>query len=298
MNTASFPHRIILPTRQPVVRETKYLRITSALSATAIALVLTCGILITVWFVSRTSQDRATIHGWRHPPQHIGTIRETNSVLPTGPVVQSPDTEQPVASFLSDNVVQTILIHAATAAAAPEPVSATPTDGKGVVETGMSFHDVSLRPKRDHAQKWQFEVAAPADLTDYVTMLQQLQIELGMMSANGRITYLAPADNGSQIRNSENASDDPRFGAVWNEGQLHMLDEQLYRLAGVNADGSRIVHFFAPQLEQRLRTLETEFSAVPAELVRRTTFRITKTDGLWSVHVTQQDTVADDAQRR
>jgi len=289
-HAALLPHRIVVTSRTPIAGETAYDRITSALLAGLLLLALTCGLLIAIWlqqvsFAQSTTGDDAE-------PTPRGVAIESDRVENKRPlvnaVVQSPehvddeDTAAPRQTLeLMLNNLESVVADgsAMLPPTAPQPQGGvTPVEGDGQSVFGQPR---SIR-------RWVFDVQPPRNAASYIRMLGQLGIDLGAVFPDGRIVYLSHTDGQAITNTAASAATDRRFFTTWNRGELQKLDEDLFRTAGVDVVGAKVVHLFSQELEQKLVRLETAFAGRSEHQIQRTWFEIGAEGGAFRIHVTKQ----------
>ncbi len=294
-STVLLPHRIVVSHRTPIVGETAYEKVTTALLTGLLLLCLVCGLLVAIWL--QFDWHLSTHDGSPPSPGNNGgsmTIATERSNLhkPLVAAAVSPPLqltehetshpERPVEQLI--NAIEDSAVDA----------SSIGTDSSSHL-SGMEFSETAGEKDSGNSKLWRarkirrwfFNVQAPRNAAEYTRMVNEAGIELGALFPDGRLVYLSHSNGVASVRTAS-ATLDNRYFTVWSRGELQQLDEELFREAGVDIAGAQIVHLFSPRLEQDLIRRELAFAGRSADMIQRTWFRIEPAHGAFEVSVVRQ----------
>ncbi|MCR9201242.1 MAG: hypothetical protein NXI04_21585 [Planctomycetaceae bacterium] len=260
--------------------ESAHDRLSAGLLAAGLTLAATCVWLIALWYSRRVPQEVS-----RLSPESTAVQREVASALPSTEI-RVPDTSDEVAPPNSEQDLQQ-MINSVTSLQGPHPLpvhlDSGDTDGEGDRSRLAEGAGIGAtgRPAgwsavgTNTAQRWRMEYPA-GDLSTYARALSEFDIEPACIFPDGRIIYLTGLADEPQTRIGRVGPEEGRLFMVWDvSSERARGDRELFRKAGVTSFASaRLVHFFSPETESRLQTLEYEYRQRTAGDIRRTEFRL------------------------
>ena len=129
----------------------------------------------------------------------------------------------------------------------------------------------------------------PASVNEYAQWLDYFKIELGLLGRDNKVYY---------AYNLGRPKPDVRIGDPTDEHRLYMnpavshfaaLDRELAVKAGIADKGQIILHFYPPEAQAIIYTLEQERAGGrKPEQIRRTVFRVTRTGDRFVFSVEEQ----------
>lgn len=199
-----------------------------------------------------------------------------------------------------EEVVEQVLDVSEDAAAvvAPKESSGSNNTGTSGVAEGTGGRPLgSGGPGRGGAkreQRWIVEFADKGDLKSYAAQLDFFGIELAaMFPAEGRLVYMSnmSADKPTTREITEGAAGaEQRLFMNWAEGseERRQADVELFQKAGIDASAAGVLHFYSPETETLLATIEQEFGGNAAAEIRKTYFRVRKAGSGYEFYVHKQ----------
>lgn len=282
----------------PVLRETRYDLVTSFLMAVVLALALAVVWLLSLWMAARPARGTETV-----PLEIIeipggaedGVVDETlrldspEDVSDDPSLAEIPDDPE-VAETLED-VIE--LADSATTQAQQQFELDAVNRGRPGSAAGSGRQALGLGPGETglpREQRWFVRFDDEGTLSDYARQLDFFGIELGVLKADGTLTYVSQfAGDTPTVRSATSGAGERRLYMTWQGGGRKIADVQLLRTAGVDVGGGVIFHFYPPETENQLAELERNYANRETIDIRRTYFLVESTgDGGFRFTVTRQ----------
>jgi hypothetical protein len=290
--------------RPPHIKVTRYDVVISALSTSALFAVLTLIVMVCIWLANMlpSPQKKQVI---MLPPGDGGYEDGDPNATPN---VESPEdaAEDPsVANEETDvteleEVVEQIIDVAEDASAVVAPNEFTDSKNSGVAGSADGTGGKPLgtggggRGGAKREQRWIVEFADKGDLKSYAAQLDSFGIELGaMFQASGRLVYMSnmSADPPVTREIKQDAADgESRLFMNWADGseERRQADVELFQKAGIDASAAVILHFYSPETESLMASIEQEFGNRTVSEIRKTFFRVRRTGTGYEFYVQKQ----------
>ncbi len=137
--------------------------------------------------------------------------------------------------------------------------------------------------------RWYVKFSDTASVEEYARQLDYFGIELGVLSANGVLTYASKLSAGQPAtRQVQSGKDEKRLFFRWQGGERKGADEALLAKAGVTVGNGTIFHFYSQQTENILATLEAQYTRRALKEVRRTYFNVIRKEQNYEFVITRQ----------
>ncbi|MEZ6125895.1 MAG: hypothetical protein R3C49_22435 [Planctomycetaceae bacterium] len=283
--------------RVPVMSETKFDVATSAQIAAALALAGFALLLIAIWLsnllpevtslpVIMTAGEGGFEDGSPDETLNVESIED-----PTDDPSLSNDQDMTQLEEITDQVMTLSETASALtepnaysdAAAGGNPGSAEGTGGRPLGTGGGGPGGT----KRE--QRWLVEFADKGDLKSYARQLDFFKIELGCAFRDGRIFYLSSMSTSPNLREARMSSQDQRLFMNWQGGDRVQADQELFVKAGLpNPQEGTVLHFYAPETEQKMAQIELAYANKPVEQIRRTYFQVRRAGSGYEFFVANQ----------
>jgi hypothetical protein len=216
--------------------------------------------------------------------------------------VESPEPEDPSASLVEEEseeveleeTLENVVELSNQATQQYEQVIAESTQSRGHVgsATGTGGRPLGMGGGTGgvpREQRWFVRFAEGASLDEYARQLDHFGIELGVLQPNGTLEYVWDFSSRPQKKVVSTGKDEKRLYMTWQSGERRASDERLLQRAGVSVSRrSLIFHFYPPQAEQMLATLEFNYRRRSAQEIRRTYFLAKKEGNGYVFQVTRQ----------
>jgi hypothetical protein len=139
-------------------------------------------------------------------------------------------------------------------------------------------------------QRWMVVFADKSDLNSYARQLDFFRIELGLLKAvENRLIYVSSVSTERPLtREVRTADSEKRLFMNWEGGDRKKADADLCRKAGLDPSGGVFLHFYPPELENRLAELELSYAGRTAAQIRRTVFEVKRSGDSYEFVVTDQ----------
>lgn len=163
-----------------------------------------------------------------------------------------------------------------------------PGSAKGTGKRALGFGPGTAGFPRE--QRWFVRFGDRASVEEYAKQLDFFRIELGALLPDGRLAYATKLNSPMpQVRYVQTGSNEKRLYMTWQGGERRGSDTELFRRAGVTvAEDTPIFHFYPPELESKLATLEKEYRNKNAKQIRRTYFSVEGEGGGYRLRVVRQ----------
>lgn len=284
------------PIRPPVLRVTRYDRVSSFMMSLIVATLLAVGFVIIQWYGIRKPPpmelvplDMIVGGGFEDGnPNETLQVESPEQVDPNVSPVDEKVEEQELKETL-DTVVQ--LSDRATRQV--EQVMAntneTGTTGSAVGTGGRPLGSGGGPGSGIPAyQRWyiRFNEASSAD---YAKQLDHFGIELAVFyPGSGKVAYAKNFSSGAPVITRKDKWDDDRVYFKWSGGPRERIDRELLQKAGLDPVGGQIFQFYPNQTVQLLGTIEQNYANRPAKEIRRTYFVVNPQGGGYTFVVTRQ----------
>jgi hypothetical protein len=282
----------------PVIRVTRYDQVSSWLISFVAALGGAVFFLAVLWVSLRPST---------HPKAVPVEIVELAGGVEDGAVdetlrVDSPEEAAPDATLADvaapeaeiqetlDNVME--LANEATNQAEKQYEFDTRNAGKSGSAKGTGRRALGLGPGDagiPREQRWFISFSDHATLSEYAAQLDFFGIELGALTADGKIVYLSKLKSPKPVtRTANRGSDEQRLYMIWQGGSRRKADLQLFSKAGLDVGDTVIFQFYPKETEDLLAKLERSYRNRLTAEIRRTYFAVQPADNGFEFAVTRQ----------
>lgn len=282
-SAAAAPSRAT-PVRVPVMRVTRYDRVTSFMIALVLGLVVGVVWLMVVWFTNKLPAPA--------PPAELEIVEIAGGEEDGAPdetlQVESPEdpVEDPAVEEMLENVVELSNQLAELKPPSPEVTGSKVGSAQGTGRAPLGSGGGPGRLGRE--QRWFVRFSDSGTLEIYAQQLDFFGIELGALMP-GRIVYLSnlSADRPTS-RTVTSGGNETRMYMTWRGGNRRDGDIRLFQKAGIDVGGAVIFHFYPKPTEDTLARLERDYANRPANQIRRTYFSVQGTPGRFQFVVTRQ----------
>lgn len=163
-----------------------------------------------------------------------------------------------------------------------------PGSAKGTGKRALGFGPGSGGFPRE--QRWFVRFGGLASTDEYAKQLEFFRIELGALLNDGRLAYASKLNTPMpQVRYVQTGSHEKRLYMTWQGGERRSSDMELFKRANVPVEeDTPIFHFYPPDLENKLATLEKEYRNKNPKEIRRTYFSVETEGGGYRLKVTRQ----------
>lgn len=284
---------------QPVLRVTRYERVSSWLIAAIVGLGICVLGLSAMWFSTRLPKPQVPV-----PVELIevtggfedGVVGETLRV--DSPAPENPDAtpDADVASGEPETQVMldTVLEFADQAATRSERILDQGARNAGVVGSAKGTGRRALGSGGGFGsgfpreQRWFIRYGDLQGVDEYARQLDFFGVEFGAI-VDGKLLYVSKLSSPTpQIRTESGGAQEKRLYMTWQGGNRKQADTQLFRKAGINVDGRITFHFYPKATEDTLARLELNFKNRKYDEIRRTYFEVTKVGAGYEFHVVRQ----------
>lgn len=294
--------------RPPVLRVTAYDRVSSLLMALLLAALGVVVVTVGWWLTTRpppapaplVALEIVDVTGGYEDGSPDETLRvdspeeeRPNASLVNNPTEEStPQVEAAIANVISASGKATAPGAAGSASEYMESADVESTGvpgsarGTGGRPLGMGGGTTGGVPRE---MRWYVKFSDTASVDEYARQLDFFKIELGVLSADGVLTYVSNLSAGQPQRRQVNSGkDEKRLFFRWQGGERKGADETLLAKAGVTVGNGTIFHFYSRETENILATLEAQYTRRPLKEVRRTYFNVVRRDKNYEFVVTRQ----------
>lgn len=279
----------------PVLRVTAYDRVSSLLMAMIAAVTLAAVMAIGWWLTTRPPP----------PPEQLVPLEivDVDGGYEDGSPdetlrVESPEPERSNASLVEAataddtpavaSTIANVMTASGRASQMGMAVSDEPVETNDIESTGVpgSARGTGGRPLGlgggttggvPRELRWFVKFSDGVSVEEYARQLDFFEIELGVLSADGTLTYVSKLSSPRPAtRKVQSGKDEKRLYFRWQGGERKGADETLLKKAGITDRGT-IFHFYSPKTENLLATLEARFTSRKLREVRRTYFNVIRT---------------------
>lgn len=282
----------------PVLKVTRYDRVTSTLLSAIIGLSVAFVSLTAVWVTNRLSKpDNIVPLELLEVPGGFdeGAVEETLKLSSPEEETRDPSladapAEENEIEEMLENVVE--LAEQATNQTSQTFELESRNVGKAGSASGTGRRALGLGPGETglpREKRWFVRFSDRGTLRDYAQQLDFFGIELGALVDGNRIVYLSrlsAEQPGKRIESS--GSGENRLYMTWQGGTRRKADLELFRKAGVDIGAGTIFHFYPAKTEAMLARLEREFKNRNVDEIRRTYFLTRRADEGYEFVVSRQ----------
>ncbi len=136
-------------------------------------------------------------------------------------------------------------------------------------------------------ERWFIRFADGSSVDEYARQLDFFGIELGVLLP-GRLVFISNMSTTPRVREVATGSGEERLYMTWQGGNRKDADVKLFQRAGIDASQGTIFHFYPPQTEQLLVTLEQQYAGRRTQEIRRTYFIVARGGDGFVFNVTRQ----------
>lgn len=294
MSAASTQH----PPPKPVMRTTRYERVSSGMIAIVFALLTTAVSLYILWMGL-----------WPDPPQRAvpveivelaggsedGTPGEELRVDSPLPEIPDPSPAEEVSEDppeIQETLDQVMdLSDEATNLAERQFEFQAETTGRTGSARGTGRRGLGSGPGRSgfpREQRWYVSFANESSLKEYSQQLDFFGIELGALTADGKIIYLSNLSTSPSKRTADSGKVEVRMYMTWQGGNRRLADLELLKKNGVDPTNAVVMQFYPKETEDMMARLELEYANRKVDQIRRTYFTIEPSGGGYQFRVTRQ----------
>ena len=285
----SAPHELALP----VMRVTRYDRVSSGMIAVVLGLILTVIGIIAWWYTTRPAPDQVLV------PLEImatggyedGSPDETLSI--ESPLEEVPNAIPEEKELPIQDALDVVIEFSDRATEQIEQVVDIQEDGVPGSMTGTG------RPLGEGGgpgggvpaeQRWFVRFAEDGSLDVYARQLDAFGIELGIVfPSRGELIYLSNLSRTPPSqRTVKTGANEQRLYMTWQGGQRKDADSKLFQRAGIDTTGGIIFHFYPRETEQKLLQLERSYANRSPREIRRTYFVVIPQGNSFTFAVTRQ----------
>ena len=260
----------------PVLKVTRYDLVTAFMSAVFLGLVIAAISMWVVWLTNRLSSTDG--------PAELELVEIVGGDEDGAPdqtlEVESPDepVEDPQVDEMLENVVE-LSDRLADMNPPQEEISGT-TKGSAIGTGRPSLGSSGGRGGLGREQRWFIRFSDRGTLETYARQLEFFGIELGaVFEARNEIVYMSNLSSPKpSVRTVTGGTGENRMYMIWRGGNRKQGDIKLFKKAGVNVGGGKILHFYPKKTEQLLARIERDHANREADQIRRTYF-VVRGDG-------------------
>ncbi len=296
--------------RAPQIRVTKYDNFVAALTTTSVFAIIALFALVVIWLanlIPRPSKQKIEMlpqvmtsgdGGWEDGTPNATPNVESPEDASLDPSLATEATNSDVTELqaVSEQVMQ--FTEGAAAVVAPNDYTGTRNTGTPGSAEGTGGRPLGRggpgRGGEKREQRWSVEFADKGDLKSYAAQLDYFGIELGaLFKSEGRLVYLSNMSmtppTTREILSSAGDSESRLF-MNWADGseERRQADVELFQKAGIDATEAVIMHFYPPETELKLATIEQEFGGRASAEIRRTSFRVRAVGNTYEFFVASQ----------
>lgn len=138
-------------------------------------------------------------------------------------------------------------------------------------------------------QRWYVSYNDRETIEEYGKQLDFFGIELGLLTADGKLIYLSRlAQPTPAVRTANTGKGENRLYMTWQGGARRRADLQLFQRARIEPGASVLMQFYPPQIETQLVRLEIDYKKRALPEIRRTYFSTRPIDSGYEFFVTRQ----------
>jgi hypothetical protein len=283
----------------PVIRVTQYDQVSSGMITIFAGLLALCALVILIWVSNQVPK----------PPEPVpvellelpggvadGSPDETLRVdSPEPERADASEAETPSEMTEIEQTLETVVENSTDAAQQVQQqfdvgIQSTgkPGSAKGTGRAPLGHGPGMGGLPRE--QRWFVRFGDRSSVEEYAKQLNFFKIEVGALLPDGRLAYLsnltAPKPS---VRYVQTGANEKRLYMTWQGGERRGADVELFQKAGIDISAETpVFHFYPPELENRLATLEKEYRNKTAKQIRRTYFSVDVDGSGYKLKVTRQ----------
>ena len=290
-----------MPHATPVLRVTRYDRVSALMIAAVIALIGAVTWLAVVWAANRvpTVTDVVPLELIEIPGgAEDGAIDETLNVESPEEETQDPsvaetDAEETEVQEMLDSVVE-LSDRAANQAQQQFALQAqntgTPGSKKGTGRRALGMGPGESGLPRE--QRWFVRFGDRVSLEEYAKQLDFFGIELGALFRDGRLVIVSPLSASKpKTRTLKSGKGEQRLYMTWRGGSRRDADLKIIQKAGINASAALVMQFYPAKTEALLANLEKRYKNRSPNQIRRTYFSVQGDRSGYKFVVTRQSVI-------
>lgn len=287
-----------IPAQQPELRVTRYDQVSSWLIALVGGLGLAVFSLTVAWISIQPVSVREPV-----PVEIVevsggvedGSIEESLQLESPEPETEQAtlaeeDASEPEIQETLDNVMD--VADEATNQAEKQFEFQTRNAGKKGSASGTGRRALGIGSGKGgvpREQRWYVSYNDRETIEEYGKQLDFFGIELGLLTADGKLIYLSRlAQATPAVRTTNTGKGENRLYMTWQGGARRRADLQLFQRAGIEPGASVLMQFYPPQIEKLLVRLELDFKKRALPEIRRTYFSTRPIDTGYEFFVTRQ----------
>lgn len=286
------------PIREPVMKVTRYDRISAGMISLVLGLIVTVFAIIMWWLSTRPPRidflvpmEMVEAGGGSEDGAPDETLNIESPEDPNDNPSPSEEVLDPTeVSEVVDNVVQ--LADQATQQAEPITAQMSESDGVPGSAQGTGRRGLGSGPGDGgipNEQRWFIRYADESALNEYARQLDFFGIEMGALLNDGQLVYLSNVSSAApNKRVTRSGKDEQRLYMTWQGGGRKAADVKLFERSGVDASRAVLFHFYPKKTEQLLLTKEYEYAKRHVKEIRRTYFVVVKQGNGFDFVVTRQ----------
>ena len=139
-------------------------------------------------------------------------------------------------------------------------------------------------------RRWRIDFSPGLTEGQYARQLDALGIELGVLTDDGKITYVSGVGRADAKARTAARGEEKRIYWTWNRGDLVKADKSLLANTGVASGDQVVLHFCTPETSKKLEALESQFKNRKPNEIEHTLFSVKQTFRGYEVYVVEQTT--------
>lgn len=286
------------PNQKPVLKVTRYERVSSSLMAIVMSLVFAVAFLFLIWITNRPQQAESDAEleivelsgGFEDGfPDETLNVESPEEMTPDPSIPDLPTEETEIA----ESIESVMELSEDASMQMPQQVDvAFENSGKQGSAVGTGRRPLGAGPGTGgfpRHQRWFVRFPDRGTLDDYAKQLDYFGIELAVLVEGGGIAYVSNLSSPApQVRRATSGKGENRLFFTWQGGNRRAADLQLFQKAGLQVSGGTIFHFYPPEAEKMLAEAEVKYRNRKVADIRRTYYTVTTTGGGYKFEVTNQ----------
>ena len=269
----------------PVMRETLYDQVSSWTISLFVALLMTCGVVVTVWLTTRLPKPPEVVPvelvefpGGFEDGSPDETLRvdspepEARDAVPAESVADQVEIAEAVEAVveMSEAATQQVQQQFDTGIQNTGKIGSAKGTGRRALGLGTGTGGF---PRE---QRWFVKFGERSSQEEYAKQLEFFGIELGALLQDGRLAYIKNLTKPTpDVRYIDSGSAEARLYMTWQGGERRSADVQLFAKANVTVNADTVIfHFYPKQTEDKLAHIELEYRNRTVKQIRRTYFAV------------------------
>lgn len=137
-------------------------------------------------------------------------------------------------------------------------------------------------------ERWSLYFPDGIELEDYAAQLDFLNVELGVLNADGTVQYASNLDAEMPDTREGPAAAERRLYMSWNRGDLQAADQALLEKANISAAGRIVLHFYPVATEKLFEQVEKDYRGRTPSEIATTRFGIRPKSKTYELYVIEQ----------